>query len=181
MASRRRKTRRRKGNIRRRGSIDPTTAPGVGSELVIVRGPVHLLAGRGMTTRVRGVHPALILVILGGDPLHIRLKTTTVVGQVAAPTIPSDGEDQTTMCGNGHGPTSPTRFPPEGILTDLDQATTTGNDSGAKVHPGGHRHRRGRGLAHPPQRLKNPRKTAPHGWLQCHQMRQRCQASARNT
>ena len=59
----------------------------------------------------------------------------------AALMIPPDGEDQKTMCDNGHGLTTPKRLLTlGGAVTGLHHATTTGSDSGAKVRPDGPLH-----------------------------------------
>jgi hypothetical protein len=124
------------------------------------RSRAHPTVGRGMTTRVPGVHPVPILV-------HSRRRSPSYSPRDdhrrrrdRSMTIPPNGEDRKTMCGNGHGLTSLTRFPPpEDTATGLNQATTTGSDNGAKVHPGGHHHRRGRGSVHLPQQLKLNRRT----------------------
>ena len=181
MASRRRKTRRRKRSTRKRVNIGQTTALEVWRELVRAR--AHLIVVRGMIIRVPGVHPVPIHVTQGEDRLRIRLETTIDAGEIAALTIPPGGEDQKTMCCNGRVLTSLTRFPlPEDTMTDLNQATTIGSDSGVKVRVGGHHRRRGRGPVRPLQRPKlTQRTTVLRGWLRCRRMPRRCRVSVRNT
>jgi len=181
MASRRRRIRRRKGNTRKRVNIDRTTALEVGREAVIVHG--HPTTVRGMTTRVPGVHPVPILITQGKDHLHIRPEATIDADEIAVLGIPPDGVDQKTTCCNGRVLTSPTRFTlPGDTTTGLNQATTTGSDSGVKVRAGGHHHRRGRGLARLPQPPKPNRwTTVLQGWLRCRRMPRRCQVSVRTT
>lgn len=138
------------------------TAPGVERGPVIVHDRVHPATDRGTTTRAPGVPQAPILVTRGEDPLHIHPEMITDPGEIAALTIHPNGEDRETVCGSGHRPMSPTGFPPpEPTATGRNQAMTTGSDSGAKVHPGGNHHRRGRELVLPPQLKLRLRQTGP--------------------